>query len=139
LTDFQDWIGALGEAGSLPCDADLWIRDALGYRLNNGKFKTIQKVSKDGERLDTLSTDEKLANVVASLEGAAFKLRESGDSKAALTTKLAESEDKGKRMQEIFTQCRALETEAKTAKGKALDTINATIAKLDKEFAALNA
>ena len=139
LTDFQDWIGALGEAGSLPCDADLWIRDALGYRLNNGKFKTIQKVSKDGERLDTLSTDEKLANVVTSLEGAAFKLRESGDSKAALTTKLAESEDKGKRMQEIFTQCRALETEAKTAKGKALDTINATIAKLDKEFAALNA
>jgi hypothetical protein len=139
LTDFQDWIGALGEAGALPCDADLWMRDAIGYRLNNGKFKTLQKVSKDGERLDTLSNDEKLANVVASLEGSAFKLRESGDSKAKLETKLAESEDKGKRMQEIFIQCRALETEAKTAKGEKLKTINADIAKLDKEFAALNA
>ena len=139
LTDFQDWIGALGEAGALPCDADLWMRDAIGYRLNNGKFKTLQKVSKDGERLDTLSNDEKLANVVASLEGSAFKLRESGDSKAALTTKLKTSEDKGKRLAEIFRECRSLEADAKDAKGKALDTINADLAKLNQEFETINA
>ena len=139
LTDFQDWIGALGEAGSLPCDADLWMRDAIGYRLNNGKFKTLQKVSKDGERLDTLSNDEKLANVVASLEGSAFKLRESGDSKAKLETKLVAEQDKGKRLAEIFRECRTLETDAKDAKGKALDTIHANIAKLNQEFETISA
>jgi len=66
-------------------------------------------------------------------------LRESGDSKAALTTKLKTSEDKGQRMAEIFRQCRSLEDEAKTAKGKALDTIHASLAKLNQEFEAMNA
>ena len=139
LTDFQDWIGALGEAGALPCDADLWMRDAIGYRLNNGKFKTLQKVSKDGERLATLSNDEKLANVVASLEGSAFKLRESGDSKAALTTKLKTAEDKGKRLEEIFRECREQEDLKAEAKGKDKDIHTANIAKLNAEFKSLTA
>ena len=140
LTDFQDWLGALSKADLLTVDPEMWQRDAIGYRLNNGKFKTLQRTSQDGVRLDNLTPTEKLEAIVTSLgDGSAFKVRASGDSKAKVEAKLAASEDKGKRMNEIFTQCRKLETEAKTAKGKALETINAEIAKLDQEFAALNA
>ena len=140
LTDFQDWLGELSKAGLLPVDPEVWQRDALAYRLNNGKFKTLQRTSKDGVRLDNLTPTEKLEAIVNALgDGSAFKVRASGDSKAKVEAKLAASEDKGKRMNEIFTQCRKLEKEAKTAKGKTLETINAEIAKLDQEFAALNA
>jgi len=140
LTDFQDWLGELSKAGLLPVDPEVWQRDALAYRLNNGKFKTLQRTSKDGVRLDNLTPTEKLEAIVSALgDGSAFKVRASGDSKAKVEAKLAASEDKGKRMNEIFTQCRKLEKEAKTAKGKTLETINAEIAKLDQEFAALNA
>jgi len=140
LTDFQDWLGELSKAGLLPVDPEVWQRDALAYRLNNGKFKTLQRTSKDGVRLDNLTPTEKLEAIVSALgDGSAFKVRASGDSKAKVEAKLAASEDKGKRMNEIFTQCRKLEKEAKTAKGKTLETINAEIAKLDQEFVALNA
>ena len=140
LTDFQDWLGELSKAGLLPVDPEVWQRDALAYRLNNGKFKTLQRTSKDGVRLDNLTPTEKLEAIVSALgDGSAFKVRASGDSKAKVEAKLAASEDKGKRMNEIFTQCRKLEKEAKTAKGKTLETINAEIAKLDQEFAALDA
>ena len=140
LTDFQDWLGALSKADLLTVDPEMWQRDAIGYRLNNGKFKTLQRTSQDGVRLDNLTPTEKLEAIVTSLgDGSAFKVRASGDSKAKVEAKLVAEQDKGKRMGEIFTQCRKLETEAKTAKGKALETINAEIAKLDQEFAALNA
>ena len=140
LTDFQDWLAALETAKLLPTAADIWMRDALAYRLNNGKFKSLQKVSKDGKRLDTLTPEQKLTAIVNSLgDGSAFKVRSAGDSKAKVEAKLAASEDKGKRLEEIFKQCRKLETEAKSAKGEKLKTINADIAKLDAEFAALNA
>tara|TARA_R110002020_G_scaffold2335_5_gene10773 strand:+ start:203 stop:808 length:606 start_codon:yes stop_codon:yes gene_type:complete len=140
LSDFQDWLGALSKAGLLSADPEMWQRDAIGYRLNNGKFKTLQRTSKDGQRLDNLTPQEKLEAIVKSLgDGSAFKVRSSGDSKAKVEAKLAASEGKGKRMAEIFTQCRKLEADAKSAKGKALETINAEIAKLDQEFAALNA
>ena len=140
LTDFQDWLGALSKADLLTVDPEIWQRDAIGYRLNNGKFKTLQRTSQDGVRLDNLTPTEKLEAIVTSLgDGSAFKVRSGGDSKAKVEAKLVAEQDKGKRMGEIFTQCRKLETEAKTAKGKALETINAEIAKLDQEFAALNA
>jgi hypothetical protein len=139
LTDFQDWLGALSKADLLTVDPEIWQRDAIGYRLNNGKFKTLQRTSQDGVRLDNLTPTEKLEAIVTSLgDGSAFKVRSGGDSKAKVEAKLVAEQDKGKRMGEIFTQCRKLETEAKTAKGKALETINAEIAKLDQEFAALN-
>ena len=140
LTDFQDWLGALSKADLLTVDPEIWQRDAIGYRLNNGKFKTLQRTSQDGVRLDNLTPTEKLEAIVTSLgDGSAFKVRSGGDSKAKVEAKLVAEQDKGKRMGEIFTQCRKLETEAKTAKGKALETINAEIAKFDQEFAALNA
>ena len=145
LSDFQDWLGELAKADLLTVDPEMWQRDAIGYRLNNGKFKTLQRTSKKVEgkpsqRLDNLTPTEKLEAIVNALgDGSAFKVRASGDSKAKVEAKLAASEDKGKRMNEIFTQCRKLEKEAKTAKGKTLETINAEIAKLDQEFAALNA
>ena len=140
LTDFQDWLGALSKADLLTVDPEIWQRDAIGYRLNNGKFKTLQRTSQDGVRLDNLTPTEKLEAIVNALgDGSAFKVRSGGDSKAKVEAKLVAEQDKGKRMGEIFTQCRKLETEAKTAKGKALETINAEIAKLDQEFAALNA
>ena len=140
MTDFQDWLGALSKADLLTVDPEIWQRDAIGYRLNNGKFKTLQRTSQDGVRLDNLTPTEKLEAIVTSLgDGSAFKVRSGGDSKAKVEAKLVAEQDKGKRMGEIFTQCRKLETEAKTAKGKALETINAEIAKLDQEFAALNA
>ena len=140
LTDFQDWLAALETAKLLPTAADIWQRDALAYRLNNGKFKSLQKVSKDGKRLDTLTPEQKLTAIVNSLgDGSAFKVRSAGDSKAKVEAKLAASEDKGKRLEEIFKQCRKLETEAKSAKGEKLKTINADIVKLDAEFKSLTA
>jgi len=140
LSDFQDWLGELAKADLLTVDPEMWQRDAIGYRLNNGKFKTLQRTSQDGKRLDNLTPQQKLEAIVKSLgDGSAFKVRQSGDSKAKVEAKLVAEQDKGKRMAEIFRSCRALEDEAKTAKGKALETINAEIAKLDQEFAALNA
>ena len=121
-------------------DPEMWQRDAIGYRLNNGKFKTLQRTSKDGKRLDNLTPQEKLEAIVKSLgDGTAFKVRASGDSKAKVEAKLVAEQDKGKRMAEIFRSCRALEDEAKNAKGKALDTIHANLAKLNQEFEQMNA
>ena len=145
LSDFRDWLGALSEEGLLTVDVDQWIRDAIQYRLNNGKFKTLQRTSKKVEgkpsqRLDNLTPTEKLEAIVKSLgDGTAFKVRASGDSKAKLETKLVAEQDKGKRLAEIFRSCRALEDEAKNAKGKALETIHANLAKLNQEFEQMNA
>ena len=140
LSDFQDWLGALSKADLLATDPEMWQRDAIGYRLNNGKFKTLQRTSKDGKRLDNLTPQEKLEAIVKSLgDGTAFKVRASGDSKAKLETKLVAEQDKGKRLAEIFRSCRALEDEAKNAKGKALETIHANLAKLNQEFEQMNA
>jgi hypothetical protein len=140
LSDFQDWLGALSKADLLTVDPEMWQRDAIGYRLNNGKFKTLQRTSQDGKRLDNLTPTEKLEAIVKSLgDGTAFKVRASGDSKAKVEAKLVAEQDKGKRMAEIFRSCRALEDEAKTAKGKALDAIHANLAKLNQEFEQMNA
>ena len=145
LSDFRDWLGALSDEGLLTVDVDQWIRDAIQYRLNNGKFKTLQRTSKKVEgkpsqRLDNLTPTEKLEAIVKSLgDGTAFKVRASGDSKAKLETKLVAEQDKGKRLAEIFRSCRALEDEAKNAKGKALETIHANLAKLNQEFEQMNA
>jgi hypothetical protein len=140
LSDFQDWLGALSKADLLTVDPEIWQRDAIGYRLNNGKFKTLQRTSQDGKRLDNLTPTEKLEAIVKSLgDGTAFKVRASGDSKAKVEAKLVAEQDKGKRMAEIFRSCRALEDEAKTAKGKALDAIHANLAKLNQEFEQMNA
>ena len=140
LTDFQDWLGALSKSGLLTVDVDQWIRDAIQYRLNNGKFKTLQRTSRDGVRLDNLTPTEKLEAIVTSLgDGSAFKVRSGGDSKTKVEAKLVASEDKGKRMAEIFRSCRALEDQAKDAKGKALETIHANLAKLTQEFEQMNA
>ena len=140
LSDFQDWLGELAKADLLTVDPEMWQRDAIQYRLNNGKFKTLQRTSQDGKRLDNLTPQQKLEAIVKSLgDGTAFKVRASGDSKAKVEAKLAASEDKGKRMAEIFRTCRALEDEAKTAKGKALETIHANLAKLNQEFEQMNA
>jgi len=145
LSDFRDWLGALSNEGLLTVDVDQWIRDAIQYRLNNGKFKTLQRTSKKVEgkpsqRLDNLTPTEKLEAIVKSLgDGTAFKVRASGDSKAKLETKLVAEQDKGKRLAEIFRSCRALEDEAKSAKGKALETIHANLAKLNQEFEQMNA
>ena len=140
LTDFQDWLGALAKADLLTVEPEIWERDAIGYRLNNGKFKTLQRTSKDGVRLDNLTPTEKLEAIVNALgDGSAFKVRSGGDSKAKVEAKLVAEQDKGKRMAEIFRQCRSLEDQAKDAKGKALDTIHAELAKLNQEFEQINA
>ena len=140
LTDFQDWLGALAKADLLTVEPEIWERDAIGYRLNNGKFKTLQRTSKDGQRLDNLTPTEKLEAIVNALgDGSAFKVRSGGDSKAKVEAKLVAEQDKGKRMAEIFRQCRSLEDQAKDAKGKALDTIHAELAKLNQEFEQINA
>ena len=140
LSDFRDWLSALSDEGLLTVDVDQWIRDAIQYRLNNGKFKTLQRTSQDGVRLDNLTPTEKLSAIVNSLgDGTAFKVRAGGDSKAKLETKLVAEQDKGKRMAEIFRSCRALEDSAKDAKGKALETIHENLAKLNQEFEQMNA
>ena len=139
LSDMVDWLTELKKQGAITCEVENWIRDAISYRLNNGAFKTAQKSSKDGKRLDNLTDDKKLTNVLESLAGGAFKVRTPGESKTTLKTKLATSEDKGKRLAEIFRECRSLETDAKDAKGEKLKTINADLAKLNQEFETINA
>jgi len=139
LSDYRDWLTELKDQGAIDCEVDNWIRDAISYRLNNGAFKTAQKTSDDGKRLDNLTNDQKLANVMEALAGDAFKVRTPGESKTALKTKLASEQDKGKRMVAIFTERRELETKRQTAKGGDLTSIEKAITKLDAEFEALNA
>ena len=140
LTDFQDWLGELSKEGLLPVDSEMWQRDALAYRLNNGKFKTLQKTSKKIEgkpskRLDTLTPQEKLEAIVNALgDGSAFKVRASGDSKAKVEAKLAASEDKGKRMAELYKERRVVEDLEKAAKGDAKKPHKEKLAALDLEF-----
>lgn len=135
LSDFQDWLGALSKADLLATDPEMWQRDAIGYRLNNGKFKTLQRTSKDGKRLDNLTPQEKLEAIVKSLgDGTAFKVRASGDSKAKVEAKLAASEDKGKRMAEIYKERRAIEDLEKAAKGDKKKPHQDALAALDLEF-----
>jgi hypothetical protein len=140
LTDFQDWLGELSKAGLLPVDPEVWQRDALAYRLNNGKFKTLQRTSKDGVRLDNLTPTEKLEAIVSALgDGSAFKVRASGDSKAKVEAKLAASEDKGKRMAELYKERRVVEDLEKAAKGDAKKPHKEKLAALDLEFNQLTA
>lgn len=135
LTDFQDWLGALAKADLLTIDPEMWQRDAIGYRLNNGKFKTLQRTSKDGVRLDNLTPTEKLEAIVASLgDGSAFKVRSGGDSKAKTEAKLVAEQDKGKRMAEIYREVRDVEALEKAAKGDAKKPHKETLAALDLEF-----
>jgi hypothetical protein len=137
LSDYRDWLTELKTQGAIDCEIDNWIRDAISYRLNNGAFKTAQKTSDDGKRLDNLSVDEKLGKVLESLAGDAFKVRTPGESKTTLKTKLASEQDKGKRMGEIYAERRDIETKAKQAKGKDLDKLLAEKKKLDAEFETL--
>ena len=109
LSDFQDWLGALSKADLLATDPEMWQRDAIGYRLNNGKFKTLQRTSKDGKRLDNLTPQEKLEAIVKSL----------GD---------------GKRMAEIYKERRAIEDLEKAAKGDKKKPHQDALAALDLEF-----
>jgi len=140
LSDFQDWLGALSKADLLSADPEMWQRDAIGYRLNNGKFKTLQRTSKDGVRLDNLTPQEKLEAIVESLgDGSAFKVRSSGDSKAKVEAKLVAEQDKGKRMAEIYREVRDVEALEKAAKGDAKKPHKEKLAALDLEFNQLTA
>jgi len=140
LSDFQDWLGALSKADLLSADPEMWQRDAIGYRLNNGKFKTLQRTSKDGVRLDNLTPQEKLEAIVKSLgDGSAFKVRASGDSKAKVEAKLVAEQDKGKRMAEIYREVRDVEALEKAAKGDAKKPHKEKLAALDLEFNQLTA
>lgn len=135
LSDFRDWLGALSEEGLLTVDVDQWIRDAIQYRLNNGKFKTLQRTSRDGVRLDNLTPAEKLEAIVKSLgDGSAFKVRAGGDSKTKVEAKLVAEQDKGKRMAEIYNERRAVEDLEKAAKGDAKKPHKEALAALDLEF-----
>tara|TARA_R110000824_G_scaffold3091_3_gene14133 strand:+ start:236 stop:844 length:609 start_codon:yes stop_codon:yes gene_type:complete len=135
LSDFKDWLGALSDEGLLTVDVDQWIRDAIQYRLNNGKFKTLQRTSQDGVRLDNLTPTEKLEAIVKSLgDGSAFKVRASGDSKAKLETKLVAEQDKGKRMAEIYKERRVIEDLEKAAKGDKKKPHQDALVALDLEF-----
>ena len=135
LTDFQDWLGALSKADLLTVDPEIWQRDAIGYRLNNGKFKTLQRTSQDGVRLDNLTPTEKLEAIVTSLgDGSAFKVRSGGDSKAKVEAKLVAEQDKGKRMAEIYREVRDIEALEKAAKGDAKKPHKEALAALDLEF-----
>ena len=143
LSDFIDWLTELKTQGAIDCEVNDWIRDAISYRLNNGPFKSAQKESKkvNGKsvKVDSLSPEAKLDAIREQLAGDAFKLRTPGESKTTLKTKLSASEDKGKRMGEIYAERRDIETKAKTAKGKDLEKLTAQLDKLDSEFIALNA
>ena len=150
LSDFVDWLTELKAQSAIDCEVNDWIRDAISYRLNNGPFKPAQKESQkiDGKsvRVDSLSPEAKLEAIREQLAGDCFKLRTPGESKTTLKTKLSasedkltESEDKGKRMGEIYAERRDIETKAKTAKGDDLKKLDTQLAKLDKEFDALNA
>lgn len=135
LSDFQDWLGALSDEGLLTVDVEQWIRDAIQYRLNNGKFKTLQRTSQDGKRLDNLTPTEKLEAIVKSLgDGTAFKVRANGDSKAKVEAKLVAEQDKGKRMAEIYKERRAIEDLEKAAKGDKKKPHQDALAALDLEF-----
>ena len=135
LSDFQDWLGALSDEGLLTVDVEQWIRDAIQYRLNNGKFKTLQRTSQDGKRLDNLTPQEKLEAIVKSLgDGTAFKVRANGDSKAKVEAKLVAEQDKGKRMAEIYKERRAIEDLEKAAKGDKKKPHQDALAALDLEF-----
>ena len=135
LTDFQDWLGALAKADLLTVEPEIWERDAIGYRLNNGKFKTLQRTSKDGQRLDNLTPTEKLEAIVNALgDGSAFKVRSGGDSKAKVEAKLVAEQDKGKRMAEIYREVRDIEALEKAAKGDAKKPHKEALAALDLEF-----
>ena len=143
LSDFVDWLTELKAQGAIDCQVNDWIRDAISYRLNNGPFKSAQKESKkvNGKsvKVDSLKPEAKLEAIKIALAGDAFKLRTPGESKTTLKTKLATSEDKGKRMGEIYAERRDIEAKAKTAKGKDLEKLDTQLAKLDKEFDTLNA
>ena len=140
LTDFQDWLGALSKADLLSTDPEMWQRDAIGYRLNNGKFKTLQRTSKDGQRLDNLTPQEKLEAIVKALgDGSAFKVRSGGDSKAKVEAKLVAEQDKGKRMAEIYREVRDVEALENAAKGDAKKPHKEKLAALDLEFNQLTA
>ena len=138
--DLVDWIKHLADAGAIKSDPQDCIAAAISSRLNNGPFKSVQKVSKDGAKVDSLTDDQKLQNVLDALSGEeAFKIRTPGQSASSLKTKLASEQDKGKRMAEIYAERRAVEAKAKSAKGKDLDKLSSKIAELDKEFDTLNA
>ena len=140
LQDYVDWICQLKNNGSIDCEADEFIRDAIAYRLNNGAFKTAQKTSKDGERLDNLGVEAKLDNVTNALAGKeCFKIRTPGESQSTLKTKLKETEERQARMDEIFKERRKLEIASRKAKGKAQDEIYAKMDALDAEHDKLNA
>ena len=143
LSDFVDWLTELKAQGAIDCQVNDWIRDAISNRLNNGPFKSAQKESQkvNGKsvKVDTLTPEAKLEAIKIALAGDAFKLRTPGESKTTLKTKLATSEDKGKRMGEIYAERRDIEAKAKTAKGKDLEKLDTQLAKLDKEFDTLNA
>jgi len=135
LSDFQDWLGALSVADLLTVDPEMWQRDAIQYRLNNGKFKTLQRTSQDGKRLDNLTPQQKLEAIVKALgDGSAFKVRQSGDSKAKVEAKLVAEQDKGKRMAEIYKERRAIEDLEKAAKGDKKKPHQDALAALDLEF-----
>jgi len=133
LSDIQDWLNALHGANLIDLQPDEWIREACLYRLNNGKYKTVQKMSVMGKREDKFSEDEKLNYVAKSLEGEAFKQRATGDGVAAAKRKLAASEARGARMLEIFNERRELESKKSKAKGDAATKLQSQIETLDKE------
>jgi len=138
INDIRDWITALNKAGVLDNDADSWIRDACLYRLNNGKYKTVQKKSVDGKRTDSYTDAEKLSNIAQALDGDAFKERAKSDGKAALTKKLEASETRAQRMQEIFVERRALQIKhGKEKSAEKAATIQTKIDALDAEADAL--
>ena len=133
LSDIQDWLNALHEAKAIDMLPEEWIREACLYRLNNGKFKTVQKMSVNGKREDSYSEESKLDYVAKSLEGEAFKQRATGDGKAAVQKKLDASEARGTRMLEIFNERRELEAKKQKAKGDAATKLQSQIETLDKE------
>jgi len=133
LSDIQDWLKALHETEAIDLHPDEWIREACLYRLNNGKFKTVQKMSVNGKREDAYSENEKLEHIVASLNGEAFKQRATGDGKAAVQKKLDASEARGTRMLQIFNERRELEAKKSKAKGDAATKLQSQIETLDKE------
>ena len=143
LSDFVDWLTELKTQGAIDCEVNDWIRDAISYRLNNGPFKSAQKESQkiNGKsvRVDSLSPEAKLEAIREQLAGDCFKLRTPGESKTTLKTKLSASEDKGKRLGEIYAERRDIEALEKAAKGKDKEPHTAKLAKLDKEFDTLTA
>jgi len=133
LSDIQDWLNALHKVEAIDLQPDEWIREACLYRLNNGKFKTVQKKSVNGKREDAYSENEKLEHIAASLNGEAFKQRATGDGKAAVQKKLDASEARGTRMLEIFNERRELEAKKSKAKGDVATKLQSQIETLDKE------